>query len=60
MWGAALGALVLGAFVTAAVSVVGALSLLRIEARIDETLQASVWKPPDFVAAAILQTVSCR
>ena len=43
MWTAALAALVLGALATAAVSVVGALSMLRIEARIDETLQAAVW-----------------
>ena len=43
MWTAALAALVLGAFTTAAVSVVGAFSMLRIEARIDETLQAAVW-----------------
>ena len=43
MWTAALAALLLGALSSAAVSVVGALSLLRIEARIDETLQAAVW-----------------
>ena len=43
MWTAALAALALGALATAAVSVVGALSMLRIEARIDETLQAAVW-----------------
>lgn len=43
MWTAALAALALGAFTTAAVSVVGAFSMLRIEARIDETLQAAVW-----------------
>lgn len=43
MWTAALTALTLGAFSTAAISVVGALSMLRIEARIDETLQAAVW-----------------
>ncbi len=43
MWTAALTALMLGAFATAAISVVGALSMLRIEARIDETLQAAVW-----------------
>ena len=43
MWTAALGALLLGAFATSAVSIVGAFSMLRIEARIDETLQASVW-----------------
>ena len=43
MWTAALAALILGALTTAAVSVVGAFSMLRIEARIDETLQAAVW-----------------
>ena len=43
MWTAALAALILGTFTTAAVSVVGAFSMLRIEARIDETLQAAVW-----------------
>ena len=43
MWTAALVALALGAITTAAVSVVGAFSMLRIEARIDETLQAAVW-----------------
>lgn len=43
MWIAALVALVLGAFATAAVSLVGALCMLRIEARIDETLQSAVW-----------------
>lgn len=43
MWSAALAALILGAFATAAVSIVGAFSMLRIEARIDETLQAAVW-----------------
>ena len=43
MWTAALVALALGAFTTAALSVVGAFSMLRIEARIDETLQAAVW-----------------
>ena len=43
MWTAALAALALGAFTTAAVSVVGTFSMLRIEARIDETLQAAVW-----------------
>ena len=43
MWTGALAALFLGAFTTAAVSVVGAFSMLRIEARIDETLQAAVW-----------------
>ena len=53
MWTAALAALALGAFTTAAVSVVGAFSMLRIEARIDETLQAAVWSkllslPPPF------------
>ena len=53
MWAAALAALALGAFTTAALSVVGAFSMLRIEARIDETLQAAVWSkllslPPPF------------
>ena len=53
MWTAALAALALGAFTTAAVSVVAAFSMLRIEARIDETLQAAVWSkllslPPPF------------
>lgn len=53
MWTAALAALALGAFTTAAVSVVGAFCMLRIEARIDETLQAAVWSkllslPPPF------------
>ena len=43
MWVAALGALIVGAFATAAVSIVGALSLLRIEARIDENLQSAIW-----------------
>ena len=43
MWTAAMAALVLGAFATAVVSIVGALSMLRVEARIDETLQATVW-----------------
>ena len=43
MWVAALVALALGAFATAAVSIVGAFSMLRVEARIDETLQASIW-----------------
>ena len=43
MWVAALGALLLGAFATAAISIVGALCLLRIEARIDETLQTAIW-----------------
>ena len=43
MWVAVLGALIIGAFATAAVSIVGALSLLRIEARIDETLQTAIW-----------------
>ena len=43
MWTAALVALALGAFTTGAVSIVGALAMLRIEARIDETLQAAVW-----------------
>ena len=43
MWVAALAALALGAFASAAVSIVGGLAMLRIEARIDETLQAAVW-----------------
>ena len=43
MWTAALAALALGAITTTAVSIVGAFSMLRIEARIDETLQAAVW-----------------
>ena len=43
MWAAALAALFLGALATTAVSVVGTLSMLRIEVRIDETLQAAVW-----------------
>ena len=43
MWTAALVALILGAFTASAVSIVGAFSMLRIEARIDETLQVSVW-----------------
>lgn len=43
MWTAALVALVLGAFTASAVSIVGAFSMLRIETRIDETLQVSVW-----------------
>ena len=43
MWIAALAALALGAFTSAAFTVVGAFCMLRIEARIDETLQAAVW-----------------
>jgi len=43
MWAAALVALTVGAFSTVAFSVVGAFCILRIEARIDETLQAAVW-----------------
>ncbi len=43
MWTAALAALVLGAFATVGISIVGALCLLRIEARIDETLQTAIW-----------------
>lgn len=43
MWVASLGALLLGALATVAVTIVGSLSLLRIEARIDETLQATIW-----------------
>lgn len=42
-WTAALVAMTLSAFVVAAVSIVGGLSMLRVEARIDETLQAAVW-----------------
>ena len=43
MWIAAVVALILGAFTAAAVSIVGTFSMLRIEARIDETLQVGVW-----------------
>lgn len=43
MWGAALGALAFGAFSSAAFAVVGAFYMLRIEARVDQTLQAAVW-----------------
>ena len=43
MWIAALGALALGALTSAAFAIVGALCMLRIEARVDETLQAAVW-----------------
>ncbi len=43
MWIAALGALGLGALGAAAFDVVGALAALRIEGRVDEQLQASVW-----------------
>ena len=43
MWGAALIALSIGAVCTAAFSIVGTLSMLRIESRVDETLQSAVW-----------------
>ena len=43
MWTAALGALAFGALSSAAFSVVGAFCMLRIEARVDQTLQAAVW-----------------
>ncbi len=43
MWVAALAGLAVGAFTTLAASVVGAFGMLRIEARIDETLQAAIW-----------------
>ena len=43
MWIAALAALALGAFASAAFMVVGGFCMLRIEARIDETLQSAVW-----------------
>lgn len=43
MWIAALIALALGGLITAVLSVVGALSMLRIETRADETLQSAVW-----------------
>ena len=43
MWVAALIALTLGGLFTAALTVVGALSMLRIETRADEALQAAVW-----------------
>jgi len=43
MWTAALSAMTLAAFAVAAVSIVGGLSMLRVEARIDERLQAAVW-----------------
>ncbi len=43
MWIAALGALGLGALGAAAFDVVGALAALRVEGRVDEQLQASVW-----------------
>ncbi|MDE0343926.1 MAG: NHLP bacteriocin export ABC transporter permease/ATPase subunit [Deltaproteobacteria bacterium] len=43
MWISALAAVALGAFAAAAFSVVGAFCMLRMEARIDETLQASIW-----------------
>jgi len=43
MWTAALAALAIGAFASAAFSIVSALCILRIEARIDETLQAAIW-----------------
>ena len=43
MWIAALGAMLLGALGSAVFEVVRALSLLRIEGRVDERLQAAVW-----------------
>lgn len=43
MWVVALIALALGSLCTAVFSVVGALSLLRIETRVDEKLQSAVW-----------------
>ena len=43
LWSAALGALALGALVSAAFAIVGALCMLRLEARVDESLQAAVW-----------------
>ncbi len=43
MWIASLGALGLGALGAAAFNVVGALAALRIEGRVDEQLQASIW-----------------
>ena len=43
MWIAALGAMLLGALGTAVFEIVRVLSLLRIEGRVDERLQAAVW-----------------
>ena len=43
LWVAAVGALALGGLGTAAVTVVSALSMVRIESRIDERLQSAVW-----------------
>jgi len=43
MWIAALGALLMGAFGNATFGIVHALSMLRIEGRIDERLQSAVW-----------------
>ena len=43
MWTAALTALGLGALASGAFSIVGALCMLRIEALVDEKLQAAVW-----------------
>ena len=43
MWTAALAALGLGALASAAFGIVGALCMLRIEALVDERLQAAVW-----------------
>ncbi len=43
MWIAALGAMLLGALGSAVFEIVRALSLLRIEGRVDERLQAAVW-----------------
>ncbi len=43
MWGAALGALLIGALSGTVFRFVLAISLLRIESRIDERLQAAVW-----------------
>lgn len=43
LWSAALGALAIGAFVSAAFAIVGALCMLRLEAQVDESLQAAVW-----------------
>ena len=43
LWVAAVGALALGGLGTAAVTIVSALSMVRIESRVDERLQAAVW-----------------
>ena len=43
MWVAALIGLALGGACTAVFSVVGALSMLRIETRVDDSLQSAVW-----------------